>query len=651
MIQLSGPEGTAEFEAARALRDAIVAHWPSVATDEAHEVHVIASACCHGQAVRDVDVLVLARLGAGLTYDTFLPFQDASGNPLTPRGVEVRSLCVALEVKDHPLGRVRFQGTRVQVHFDETGWKDATEQSFRQTHSVRRYLRANGLAEPRVANLIWLREVPSTALPRHPHNVLGARPTWEHVLNVVAQHVWPRREGGRFYLRALPAQDTGALQGAAALFTRVVVPTRLDRLRVERLNQATDALRPLLKVLGKRMLLLRGRGGTGKTMRLLQLANHLAETAGQRVLMLTYNRALVADVRRLLTIMGMRDEMSGGTIHIRTVHGFVHAVLAHLGIIDPGQEDFLSRYEELKDEALEYLRGGAVTEEELTRLSERDPYTFGWSAVLVDEGQDWPDNERELLVRLFGHDRLAVADGMEQMVRTTRQADWQGGSAAGKVEVVPLGRTLRMKSVPARFATAVAARLGLLQHAWSPNAELPGGRVVVIEGDYFGTRAFHDRLVAQAVEDGNRPVDMLFCAPPANPGRRPAERLAAWGALCWDGTQDDVREGYPTDTEQLRVVYYESCRGLEGWTVVNLGMDRFYAHRLTLAHGEHPGDPDRARQDAARWIMIPLTRAIDTLIIQLDGIGDSALRAALRGAADECGDSVEWLAPSPLGAT
>lgn len=43
-----------------------------------------------------------------------------------------------------------------------------------------------------------------------------------------------------------------------------------------------------------------------------------------------------------------------------------------------------------------------------------------------------------------------------------------------------------------------------------------------------------------------------------------------------------------------------------------------------------------------RWVMIPLTRAIDTLVISL-GTAPSPLRSVLRRAADQHPDFVEWI--------
>ena len=70
---------------------------------------------------------------------------------------------------------------------------------------------------------------------------------------------------------------------------------------------------------------------------------------------------------------------------------------------------------------------------------------------------------------------------------------------------------------------------------------------------------------------------------------------------------------------------YHSCRGLEGWTVVCLGLDKFYEDRLEKGLKTESrvleSPQEHALRYAAAWALIPLTRAIHHLVIQLDGRG------------------------------
>ncbi|HAZ27663.1 TPA: RNA helicase, partial [Candidatus Acetothermia bacterium] len=79
--------------------------------------------------------------------------------------------------------------------------------------------------------------------------------------------------------------------------------------------------------LGSQLLLFRGRGGAGKTVNLLRVAHHLYQEKRARVLILTYNKALVADIARLFAIMGIRDGLETQRISIQQIQSYVSDLL------------------------------------------------------------------------------------------------------------------------------------------------------------------------------------------------------------------------------------------------------------------------------------------------------------------------------------
>jgi hypothetical protein len=122
--------------------------------------------------------------------------------------------------------------------------------------------------------------------------------------------------------------------------------------------------------------------------------------------------------------------------------------------------------------------------------------------------------------------------------------------------------------------------------------------------------------------------------------------LRNWGFEVWDGTSKSVRGSYPVSLQQHRIVQYESCRGLEGWTVVCLGLDQLFNRkrneRVTAPHELPLEDATLPEALARRWIMIPLTRAIDSLVVQLESTrGD--LATALRCAHRRYPELIEWI--------
>jgi hypothetical protein len=110
----------------------------------------------------------------------------------------------------------------------------------------------------------------------------------------------------------------------------------------------------------------------------------------------------------------------------------------------------------------------------------------------------------------------------------------------------------------------------------------------------------------------------------------------------------DVREYFPTDRDALRIVQFDSCRGLEGWTVINYAIDEFwdYKYRQWLAAPQEPGNlfdtpEEQAGAFASRWAMIPLSRAMDTLVINVSP-RPGIIRDALEKVHRDRADFVEW---------
>jgi superfamily I DNA and RNA helicase len=161
--------------------------------------------------------------------------------------------------------------------------------------------------------------------------------------------------------------------------------------------------------LGQRQVILKGRGGVGKTVILLQMAYRAYEMRQQRSLLLTFNKALVADLRRTMALLGVPKSLETGGIAIDTVHAFFGRVMRHLGIID-SYEGFLDHFVEHKVALLEYLQLGTVSRGDLDALMKQHGAEFDWDLVFVDEGQDWPADEIAILRHLWLTGRKAFRE-------------------------------------------------------------------------------------------------------------------------------------------------------------------------------------------------------------------------------------------------
>jgi hypothetical protein len=587
-------------------------------------------------------------LGDNLRYTPFLPF-SIHGQLEIPTKVIVKSICAAIEIKDQSPEKVRIEGTNVKVFYRE-GWKDVTEQNYQQKFSVKNYIEHHGCTSPWITSFIWLRNVPTVDLPQPPHNILGSNLTWDRFLNVLAQLSPPKWEHNAWILSSSPSPNV--IASVTDLFTKPLEPTQLDRRRMELICQRSVDNATLLNRIGQKMIVLRGRGGTGKTMRLLQVAKQLYDEQNARILILTYNKALVADTRRLLTFMGIGDDIVKRSIQIQTIHAFFYAVLRTLGVIRPGEITFLDQYEQFKNETLEYFNNGVLGPDDVDLAMSN----FSWDYVFIDEGQDWPRNEQELLLHLYPYNRFLIADGVDQLIRTNQLANW-GSKSRTLTYYHPLQTCLRMKASLVRFVSTFAANLGIIQSSWQANTETPGGRIIIVEGNYLGDHTLHDSLLKYNQSAGNQPIDMLFCISPrlVLPSTEQDTSYSLlgrifkdWGYSVWDGASADIRESYPTDLEQQRIVQYDSCRGLEGWVVVNLDFDGFYNSKLERFQRDLTAEKkplanitEEAHLRATHWSLIPLMRAMDTLVIQITG-QSTPIYEALQKSAQTCHHFVEW---------
>lgn len=103
--------------------------------------------------------------------------------------------------------------------------------------------------------------------------------------------------------------------------------------------------------------------------------------------------------------------------------------------------------------------------------------------------------------------------------------------------------------------------------------------------------------------------------------------------MFWDGATDDKNQlGIPSPNE-CRLLFYESCRGLEAWSVACFNIDRFYNSRLNdpeaelflLSSEKESGmqqmnitNDERKAMFAGTWVLMALTRPIDTLYLKFD---------------------------------
>lgn len=650
MITVTGSEGTSEYEAALAAAMALTKLWPGLADSpaEVEDVRIAAGAKISGYRVSDIDLVIAARLRPGRAFVPKRAVRTQDGQKVLGP-IKVQNFVAVIEVKDHDPVRTRITGDSIEVQYTSGGppkWSSATEQNIQQLHALRSYF------EDQHAGVFINRAVLMRGFDRVPcAGALGGVFDGAALLTALCETSPVYRSGKDPLLRAGPADRMDKVL-AAPVF-RQLAATALDRRRMDRIITRNPDLEGYLADLGSRMIRFRGRGGTGKTVMLLQLAWRAFDERGSRSAVLTYNHALVSDIRRMMALMNVPSDPWEGGIEVRTVMSFVTAWLTELGLGGSGEDWLAGGYESQCQAALDMIREGALTPADMDAVKLADAERFAFNYIIADEAQDWPAPELELIKTLYAPERLCLADGVDQLVRGGA-ANWERGVPEAQRVTYPLKRCLRMKANLAVFANTLADRAGVNWQV-EPNREAGGGRVLLVTGPLENRRPLMDALLAKAAEAGNAAVDSLICVPFQDMASGPDDRressttavLRSWGHEVWDGTSEAGRRDFPRGADCLRVVQYASCRGLEGWVVFLEGLDLFWAQaRREVAM--RPGAADSAEAATVAWrqCLIPLSRGIDTLVIHLSDPESEAGRT-LMGAARLHPDFVEIQALTP----
>lgn len=583
----------------------------------------------------------------------------------TPSGIPIHSFVLILEVKQHSPDLIRWQGPKLEVRYGNY-WHDASSQCDQQTYALKNaqmqtYLGQNRRESTFVQRAIWLRRAPRQAFTR--------LPTESSIPSYFDEITWHDLIEGfkpnNYFKSVRTLVDAyhhkyHSLDTLRDILAGELIPTKLDLRRVDALTQSRFDVEKTAYIqnLGTGLLVLRGRGGTGKTFALLQIALHLARQ-GKSTIFLTYNHGLIADINRALRIIGDKHRDIPFLPSIKTRYAFIQDTFVELFGRDA--EQTVREIDEIDER--ERVR--------LTRLTEQsNKIESNYDFVLVDEGQDWEENQRDLIYQIFGPERVIVADGVNQFVGQAR-CEWDRGD-------IPINRRHRLrasrrtKGATCQTVAEIARDLGLNDWDLEPDPDTFGGRfTVIVEADAQKAVERGLGLIDNDQRDDGalKAVDNLVCLPSekmargVNYAKLYDRAIEAAARDSWRGFSEADRRNYPRREAQLRAVQYSSCRGMEGWSTLCLGLDLFYEFQrnnarldvkeleisLRESHGllYTPSIFDQALEReshlfAINWLMIPLTRSIDHLIIHIAD-ENSELGKILRKVSDRVPGAIEWL--------
>jgi hypothetical protein len=653
MIEVLGFSNSSESAVAEKISDFFLYAWPDLKIAPTDQVKIFPGVKLFGYQTQDIDVVVACSFSKARKFKPVRSIKCQPGEVYEQSEIFIESFLLCVEVKSHTGSGVQFAGASASVKYvrkNSEGWHSASDQNLTQAHSLKQYISDEFNQVPYVSNLIFFDNLEEFELPPRPNNFVSSTISPRDFFTVIAEISKPWiRKNGKPVISLGPLEFAERIQGSRLFKT--YIPTDLDRRKVDSIATREGFNEGWIPELGNRLLILKGRAGTGKTIALLQIANYLYVNRSSRSLILTYNRALISDLKRVLSLLGLPSSIDDGGLVVESTYSFFYKVLNSFCML-PNDENFLEVYNKSVLELAESFTKSVFNAEEIAEVINKNPEQFAFDCILVDEAQDWLPAEVSCIRSIFGSKNLVISDGMDQLVRGGK-ASWTLGLRESEKIVFTLNKSLRMKSNLAVFANMLAKNLEYIDWIIKINPLIRGGKVVVFIGEMLDSLSFVKKELDHAFSLHNKPVDLLALLSP-----RLTEKFknasyvtdfeVALGLSIWKGYEDSARRESPKSSDEFRVIQYDSSRGMEGWATFCFDFDGFIEYKksqfTTRFDQESIGDLDRetwVSREVGRWILMALTRSVDTIFIQIED-SHSEIASSLRKLSELMPDTVYW---------
>jgi len=625
------------------------------------KIIIISGVTIFGQEVKDIDLVVIGNLN---NYKLDLKSRTKENPEVKKKEVFINNFCFCIETKRNNPRDILLEGNTLLVKYSDKK-SDVTSQSEKQKYSLYNFLKVALGNSPYICNFIWLRNLQrqnlndllnSNEYLKTNHNFLPSELNLNWLFQLACiQHFPTHHNNNQAKFNSFKKdflEDTSKIENAFDLFEKnKSAKGEITRKKMEMISQKLLRNQLYAQEVGDKLIEISGKAGTGKTVKLLRLAFDIAVNRNKRCLILTYNHALVSDIKRLLAFLEIPDGVDSYTVRISTLHKFFYTLLEGFNL---STMNFLNNYDLNIKELYDFISNGLIEQSDIQNLMKTKHEEVAWDFIMVDESQDWSENEKNILYKIFGYQKIILTNGYDQLIRRQKKCNWIPGT---EHRTIPGYKSLRQQKNLVTFINSYARKFDL---DWNLNSsdELTGGRVIIT------TKNIDDKIYNQEksklLENKNSAYDMLFLVPPSlvyrfNQGNKEerkfklTEPFSNIGIKLWDGTSKDIRTEYSVNLDEHRVLQYESCRGLEGWTVVCLELDEFINYKLNTFDESIVEDDlrletvdQRKNRFAYIWSLIPLTRAIDTIIITLKN-KNSEFAKKLHEVYIENKDFVEWI--------
>lgn len=322
----------------------------------------------------------------------------------------------------------------------------------------------------------------------------------------------------------------------------------------------------------------------------------------------------------------------------------------------------------------EFLNNKTISLEFATKSFNRRVGQYGkWQSILIDEAQDCYEIEKEVLYALFDTNSFVIVDGgSEQLIRKQKACRWdrKGNRRIEYIKSTPRLKSTRQKKNLVKFLNFIAQKFNVpfemvyddledggnlifdFRTSVSDNAIIEQTEKLVNYGKINSCTPYESLLLlcdarvnhissASANENIDNDTyvdedDVIIIRHTNKNTWRPLENLTNHFSemiTIWDGTVNDKKKKPLPMSTNIRLLYYESCRGVEAWSVMCFSLDvlfeikyhdneadKFISDDDKGLFDEILDENQRRERFAANWLIMALSRAIDTAYIQVDGI-------------------------------
>ena len=686
MIKIFNAEGNSESEAAIKLKKIFAEEWPQFSSeDDRNWINIFVEPFLSGGRVRTSDLVVFG------AFEKPIEITKVDGKRLF-----LKNFFFNVEVKRHDSKNIKIEAGHIHVYYSkENKWKNASTQAHDQYWAIFEHVRSN-YSDPWLAGSFFvnLTNVSDEEIPRNNNderevlNLILNSDDAKDILSELAKQLFDNEKSaerketnqGRI-LSSFYQKDEFYFKKAS--FFPTLTPSLLDQKRMTEIVEGSYRQQWLEEV-GNKLLIFQGYGGTGKTIRLLQTAQKLIKSEGASCLFLTFNiplRSTLLRLARLMKIHILQDINSGG-IMFEGVMKFCAEIIKYanhkldldMHIDDNFLAELMSRndqtgktkYQTALEEFGEYIK--ILSEEELSSLTkeafrEANEINFDYDYAFIDECQDWNRIEKDIVLAYFSIKKTICAHGYAQETRG-KTLFWTKNLERETFHPAQLTKAVRMKSNLSKFIKDFSKE-AFHEDSYREleiNDDGFGGEIRVWEGNLNNFLKFNEEggftetgvIKRSMSNDGTFPVDYLFCVPDnmekeivgVSPHQNEYCKVAAImkknKVNVWDATSNQ-KHNLPKDDE-IRIVNYSTCRGLEGWIVFNFSFDDSYDYYLEKYKRDKKESQEieaktstqielfdkddlnftdlnvEANNYAAKMSLIALTRGISEIVIHINDV-------------------------------